>query len=189
MKSCSSPKVEMRQSVVHGKGLFAKESISAGEIVVNFDGGRGQFITLVEADSLYDRGNDHMIQVGENLFFAAVSDSDMETEDLINHSCNPNCGIHGSLCIVAMRNIAVNEEITFDYAMSESSQYHVVCKCGNNNCRKIITGDDWKIKKLQNKYRGFFSDYLQQKIDSLNRNLQTHEEKTKTNKESVSVDS
>lgn len=53
--------------------------------------------------------------------------------------------------------------------MQESSKFELKCKCGSKNCRKIIRGDDWKIKKLQKKYKGYFSDYLQKKIDKLNR--------------------
>ena len=38
-----------------------------------------------------------MIQVDDDLFFAAMGDDDLEDEDFINHSCEPNCGIRGSL--------------------------------------------------------------------------------------------
>jgi len=34
------------------------------------------------------------------------------------------------------------------------------------NSRKVITGQDWRKKELQDKYRGFMSAYLQRKIDT-----------------------
>src|SRR5215510_13696998 len=64
----------------------------------------------------------------------------------------------------AMRDIQPGEEITFDYAMTESSDYSMPCKCGREYCRGIITGNDWKNGKLQQKYAGYFSEYLNKKI-------------------------
>jgi hypothetical protein len=67
---------------------------------------------------------------------------------------------------VAMRDIAVDEEICFDYAMSDSSDYdEFECGCGSPNCRKRISGSDWKKPELQKRYKGYFSPYLQQRID------------------------
>ena len=165
MKSYSSPKVVMRPSSLHGKGLFAGDKIFAGELVVDFSSGRGEFINCNKADTLYEQGNDHMIQVDDDLFFAAVSTDDIEDEDHINHSCEPNCGIRGSLQIVAMRDVEPGEEMTLDYAMFESSQYSFKCICGARNCRRTITGDDWRILELQKRYAGYFSGYLQKKIE------------------------
>lgn len=39
--SYRSPKTEARDSPIHGKGLFAKEAIAAGEIVAVKGGGQG----------------------------------------------------------------------------------------------------------------------------------------------------
>ena len=126
----------------------------------------GEIISSEEADVLFDKGNDYMIQIDENLYFAAVSDTDIEPGDYLNHSCDPNAGIQNSIKIVAMRDIQPGEEITFDYAMSESRELSLECACGKENCRKKITSDDWKLPELQKKYQGYFSDYLQKKLAS-----------------------
>lgn len=165
--SYSSPKVEMRGSSISGRGLFAKGLIKRGKLIVDFNGGKGKFVDSSEADRLYSHGDDYFLQVENNLYFAATRKDEIENEDYINHSCNPNCGIRGSLQIVAMRDIKLDEEITFDYAMSESSNYRMNCNCGSDNCRKVITGNDWKITELQNKFRGYFSEYLRRKIDKI----------------------
>ena len=162
--SYSSSKVEMRVSPISGRGLFAKETIQEGELVVSFENGKGKFVDSKIADALYDKGNDHILQVDDDLYFCATNLEEVENEDHINHSCDPNLGIDGSLKFVAMRDIASGEELAFDYAMSESSDYKIRCNCGSPRCRKIITGEDWKIKELQKKYRGYFSEYLQKKI-------------------------
>lgn len=164
-KSFVSSKVELKESNI-GKGLFAKEKILKDEIVVDFSKGPGKILKDKEFKKFFDSGYDYGIQVEEDAIFAATGDEELEEADFINHSCNPTCGIKDSLKIVAMRDIEIGEEITFDYAMSESTPYSIKCECGSKNCRKLITGDDWKITELQKKYKGYFSNYLQKKIDS-----------------------
>jgi hypothetical protein len=39
------------------------------------------------------------------------------------------------------------------------------CDCGARRCRKRITESDWKLAELQRKYDGYFSEYIQEKID------------------------
>lgn len=151
MSSYISPKVEVRESKISKKGIFAVDKILKGE----------------EADSLYENGNDYMLQIDNNLFSVSVKNGELDDANFINHSCNPNCGISGSLKIIAMRDIEPEEEITFDYVMSESSDYEMECKCSSSNCRKVITGNDWKNEELQKRYNGFFSDYLQHMIDEI----------------------
>jgi hypothetical protein len=38
------------------------------------------------------------------------------------------------------------------------------CKCGTAICREVVSGDDWKIPELRDKYAGWFSTYLERKI-------------------------
>jgi len=163
MSSYISPKVKSRKSKI-GKGLFAIKEIHKGELIIDFTHAPGKLVTTKEADRLYEKGNDYMIQVDENIFFAASNKREIEDSDFINHSCNPNSGIKVSLKIVAMRDIKRGEEITMDYAMCESSEFSIKCLCGSPRCRKVITGNDWKEKELQRKYKGYFSYYLQKKI-------------------------
>lgn len=162
-KSFLSPKVKLQKTKI-GKGLVVKKPIQVGELVVDFSTGPGKHLSLKKADQLYDLGSDYMIQVGENEFFVATNKKELEDADYINHSCNPTCGIKGSLKIVAMRDIFPGEEISIDYSMSESSNYEFKCECGSDICRQIITGQDWQKKELQKKYLGYFYDYLQNKI-------------------------
>jgi hypothetical protein len=84
-----------------------------------------------------------------------------------NHSCNANSGLRGEITGVAMRNIKKDEEITFDYAFIDNEDNIFDCTCGEPNCRKKITGYDWKIKELQDKYFDYFASYLKEKILSM----------------------
>ena len=163
MKSYVSEKVKLQKSKKGGEGLYAISKIKKDQIIVDYEGAPGKFLTAVEGDKLYDEGNDFMMQVDDGHYFVATSEDELEDADFINHSCDPNCGIRGSLKIVAMRDIEPGEEITFDYAMSESSNYKMNCNCGAKNCRKVVSGDDWKIPGLSKRYKGYFSRYLSSK--------------------------
>jgi hypothetical protein len=88
-----------------------------------------------------------------------------EAGDMINHSCEPNCGISGTSSVQALRDIEIGEELSFDYAMSDSSQYdEFTCACGKDKCREKITGMDWQKKDLQAKYSKYFSAYIESLI-------------------------
>ncbi len=167
MPSFLSTKIKLQNSPKSSRGLFATEEIKQDEVAIDYTDGFGKYINNKEADALYEKGFDHMIQVDDDLFFAATNENEFEEADLLNHSCEPNCGIKNKLKIVAMRDIKIGEEVTIDYAMMESSEYSFKCNCGAPNCRKIVSGNDWKITQLQQKYKGYFSDYLQNRIEHL----------------------
>ena len=106
------------------------------------------------------------IQVEEDLYL--VSDEMPEPGDMLNHSCDPNCGLSGSTVLVAMRDIAEGEELTFDYAMCDASDYdEFACLCGQATCRQVVTGADWRDPVIQARYSGWFSAYLSKRIAAL----------------------
>ena len=81
-----------------------------------------------------------------------------------NHSCDPNIGVQGQIIFVAMRDINAGEELTHDWATTDDDTYEMACACGAPQCRKIITGQDWRRQDVQEKYRDYMSWYLQEKI-------------------------
>lgn len=106
------------------------------------------------------------MQVEEELYLTSITLG--EQPDYINHSCDPNAGLSGQISVVAMRDIAKGEEVTFDYAMADGSSYdEFPCACGASTCRGLVSGDDWRNQILWHRYRGFFSPYLQRRIDQL----------------------
>jgi len=168
MASYLSSKVKIGTSKKSGKGLFAIDKIQKGEIVIDYKDGIGKYVNHAEAEKLWLQGIDYDIQIKQDLFFVPSGrGKEIEEADYLNHSCNPTCGIRDVLKIVAMRDIEKGEEITFDYAMSESYPYNMKCNCGEKNCRGNITGDDWERPELQTRYKGYFSDYINKMIDSL----------------------
>jgi SET domain-containing protein len=165
-----SPKTEVRESKIHGCGLFATADITKDEIVA-VKGGR-----IVDRETLREKITPLLgsveIQIDADLFIAPVTDEERELSMLYsNHSCDANLGICGQITFVAMRDIRAGEELTHDWATTDDDDYCVECKCGAPNCRKILTGKDWQRSELQRRYEGYFSAYLTRKVAMLDRGL------------------
>jgi len=161
-----SPKTEVRESKIHGRGLFATADIAKDEIVA-VKGGH-----IVDGKTLRERITPVLgpveIQLDDNLFIAPVTNEGRELSMLyLNHSCDPNLGMRGEITFVAMRDIRADEELTHDWAMTDNDDYSVECNCGAPDCRKTLTGKDWQRRDLQKRYAGYFAAYLSRKITLL----------------------
>lgn len=104
------------------------------------------------------------IQIDEEFFIVPTAREELEQKGVFNHSCDPNIGFSSSVTFVAMKNVAVGEELVFDYAFNESYHDGFVCQCGSFTCRKQISQEDWKLQNLQEKYREYFSPYLRKRF-------------------------
>lgn len=94
------PLVFVKDSAIHGKGLFAKKPIKEGEIIGEIKGKPtkkdGPYVLWIE-DENYDG-----IKV-KNIF------------KYINHNQKPNAVYYDDLTVVALRDIEKGEEITHHY--------------------------------------------------------------------------
>lgn len=171
MYSWISSKIKVDKSKKLGIGTFVVKPIKKGELVI-VQG--GQMISSAEFDS--DKFKPiwyHAFQVEREVYICPFN-LDRDTFDgvfNVNHSCNPTCGFKGQVTMVSLRDLEPGEEITFDYAMtdveSEGEGWEdMECLCGSKDCRKKITGNDWKLSELRKKYRGYFSTYVQNLIDA-----------------------
>ena len=146
-----------------GWGSYAAEPIRAGETVAAFG---GQCVSRATLETLDDGSAAHAVQIDDDLFLVAPLTT--LPDDTIGHSCDPNCGIAGGVLIVAMRDIAIGELLTFDHAMTAGCDVNEFeCQCGVATCRHKVTGHDWMLPELQLAYRGFFSPYLAKRISGL----------------------
>jgi hypothetical protein len=160
-----SPKTEVRSSPIQGQGLFATRPIAKGEIVAVKG---GHVLTRAEWTVLERELGPAEIQLTEDLVIAPVSAEERPGAMLYtNHSCDPNIAIQGQIVLVAMRDITPGEELTHDWATTDDGDYEMECRCGSPRCRRLITGKDWMKPELQARYRGWFSWFLQRKIDAL----------------------
>lgn len=163
-----SPKTEVRESPIQGRGLFAREPIAKDEIVAV----KGGYVLSGEQwRTLEPELGSAEIQIAEDLFIAPVSQDHREGSMLFtNHSCEPNIGIQGQIVFVAMRDVAAGEELTHDWATADDGDYEMQCHCGAPSCRGTITGKDWMKPELQERYRGWFCWFLERKIAGLRQN-------------------
>lgn len=157
-----SLKTVVQTSRIQGRGLFAQAFIAAGEIVCIKGGHIFNRATLQEIQKTLGPAE---IQIGENLFIGPLAVNEREGSMIFsNHSCNPNLGVKGQIVFVAMRDIQAGEELTHDWAMTDDDNYEMTCNCGAPNCRKTITGQDWRKRELQEKYQNYMSWYILEKI-------------------------
>lgn len=144
------------------RGVFAIADIAKGEVLAVWG---GRILTLDQLKSTDPMRELHAVQVEKDLFLAPINQ--MEPANYFNHSCNPSAGLRGQITLVSMRAIAQGEQVCYDYAMSEASSYNEFdCLCGGPNCRHQITGDDWKLTELWERYRGYFSPHVRRKINA-----------------------
>lgn len=157
-----SPKLQERvKPEVNGMGVIAVNAIQKGELLAIW-GGQIIHASEVSPDMPNLRG---VLQIEEEHYLFAPG---TDPADLFNHSCSPNAGFNGQITLVAMEDIEAGEEVCFDYAMCDGSDYDEFdCACGSANCRGHVTGNDWQRQELWERYEGYFSPYLQRRIDRL----------------------
>jgi hypothetical protein len=155
-----TPDAAVAPAGAKGSGTFATQPIAAGTTVAGFG---GSVVDRAEFDTLDEEWRTHSLQIDDQLYM--VTRPPFAPADLVNHSCEPNCGIIGSCLVVTMRDVAAGEELCFDYAMTDTNDYdEFVCACGTPSCRGLVTGGDWKRPELQERYAGYFSSYITRKI-------------------------
>ena len=123
--------LEVRVKPSGEKGLFSKRLFKKGEVVFKLEGA----ITRYPTQYSIEVGSDEHITDGVGQY--------------LNHSCEPNTEIERAKREVrAKRDIAVGEELTFDYNANETEMaYPFECKCGSKNCQGLIGG--WKKKVVK----------------------------------------
>ena len=157
-----TPKAEVKEANIHGKGLFAKEPILEGEKVVIWGGSN---YTDKNGAIEQEKNGKLVMQWDEDLF--SFEDRGEDDTYFINHSCDSDLWMTDAFTLVARKNIEVGQEITADYVLWEGSEDYVSqweCNCGKSYCRKKITGKDYLTKDLQKKYSGHFSPLINKKI-------------------------
>ncbi len=147
-----------RRSAIHGRGVYARCAIPDGTRVVEYTGER---ITKAEAArretqrlARGKRGQDDCVYIFD---LNRRHDLDGRTRGnvarLINHSCAPNCRVdvlRGRIWIIARRDIAPGEELTFDYGFRFSEWRNHACRCGVARCAGFIVAQAqrWRLRRV-----------------------------------------
>ncbi|MEM7208368.1 MAG: SET domain-containing protein-lysine N-methyltransferase [Pseudomonadota bacterium] len=160
--SFRSPKIQVSDDTLAGRGVVAVDHISKGEIVAIKS---GHLVDRETVQRITENIGDFSLQIHDDVYLTPTTQEEVEqTTIFINHSCDANVGFQGSIFYVALRDIDVGEELCHDYAMARTDDYTLECRCGATDCRGTVTGKDWKLPEVQAKYGEFFVDYVLRKI-------------------------
>lgn len=124
--------VEVRESTISGKGVFATVLIANSEIILKIDDSR---VVTAEDPVNPDLGEDpehcDYLPDGSTILMQAP-------ERYINHSCSPNVyvfSVNSERFLLPIRAIAKDEEIVYDYSINAIGGDVWKCDCGSDNCR------------------------------------------------------
>jgi SET domain-containing protein len=131
--------IEVRESGVHGRGVYAAQAIPEGARIIEYTGER------VSWEAAPDNPDDpHTFNFGLENGDVINPEAGGNDARWINHSCDPNCEAveeDDRVFIYAMRDIQLGEELLYDYHMeldepiTEASKKKFACHCGASNCR------------------------------------------------------
>ncbi|MBP9703077.1 SET domain-containing protein-lysine N-methyltransferase [Candidatus Woesebacteria bacterium] len=131
--------VEVKNSPIQGKGVYATKSFSVGELVLIIDDSH----VVTDESTLTNDDNEFRADYFDNKIVLMQS-----PEVYINHSCDPNTyvkTIDGIRYVLAMKPIKVGDEITYDYSINGDNEGTFPCHCGSQKCRKVYQGNFFKL--------------------------------------------
>ncbi|XP_061753481.1 histone-lysine N-methyltransferase 2B isoform X4 [Nerophis ophidion] len=146
LEKTSKEAVGVYRSLIHGRGLFCKRNIEAGEMVIEYAG-------IVIRAVLTDKREKYYDSKGIGCYMFRIDDFDVVDATMqgnagrfINHSCEPNCysrviNVDGRkhIVIFALRKIYRGEELTYDYKFPiEDAESKLHCNCGTRRCRRFL---------------------------------------------------
>lgn len=155
----SSPLIEVRNSPVHGRGVFAVQPIKKGTRILEYLGDR---VSHEAADKRYedhDESDNHtflFIVDKKTVIDAGVGGNDAR---FINHQCEGNCESvieNRRVFIDAVRDIEPGQELGYDYEIGREKDDPpnvdeiYACRCGSPKCRGTML---WPAKRPQPKRR------------------------------------
>ena len=123
----------VKSSSLHGAGVYTTAPVKKGTRVLEYTGPR---LTAKACEGMYADT--------EVTYLFAMDDGDTIIDGFgmaafVNHSCQPNCEadqIDNRVWIIALRDIAAGEELTYDYNIYDAEPGEdVTCHCGANSCR------------------------------------------------------
>lgn len=140
----------MRNSPIHGKGVFAAADLPAGETLIEYKGRR---LTHARADAIYgdDGESGHTFLFTLNDDYVIDANVGGNTARWINHGCAPNCQAvteedeggdrrRDRVLIETIRPIKAGEELVYDYGITLDEAHTPrlkkiwACRCGAPRC-------------------------------------------------------
>jgi len=147
-----SENIEIRESPIHGRGVYSTKKIKKDDCIVEYI---GQRISWKEA---LKRHPHDPLQPFHTFYFSLTNGKVIDgnvngnVAKWINHSCKPNCEAKEfkdknnklRVFIFAKRNIKKEEELFYDYGLeldadhTNEEKLNYKCLCGKKTCRKTM---------------------------------------------------
>ncbi|MCB1203503.1 MAG: SET domain-containing protein-lysine N-methyltransferase [Verrucomicrobiae bacterium] len=148
---CDSKWCEIRQSGIHGRGLFAKRRIPQGTPVIEYV---GEKIDKEESDRRGWARIAYAKKTGDAAVYIFTLNDRFDIDGnvpwnaarLINHSCEPNCEAYideDAIWIGSLRDIEKGEELFYNYGFDLESWEDHPCRCGAKRCIGYIAGKEY----------------------------------------------
>lgn len=154
------PAFIVRNSPIHGRGVFATRKIPADTLLVEYEGER------ISAKKAAKRHGADPANPYHTFFFSLENgkliDGGVDGSDArwINHACEPNCEAReedGQVFIYTLRDIKRGEEFNYDYGLIvEERQTKEIkkayeCRCGAETCRNTMLARKEKKRSKKKK--------------------------------------
>ncbi len=145
-------KYQVGKSSIQGKGVILTKDLEKDETIFLF---LGKEVTMTSG---YWFHKPNALQIG---YVKWLEPRPGSVGNYLNHSCSPNAGVRGKNRIVAMRSLKAGEEVTIDYALSETYPlWHMKCSCKARNCRKVVKPYQDMPSQRMKKYINYTSQYI-----------------------------
>ncbi len=142
-------RVIVRQSPVHGRGVFALRPLVEGERILEY---KGEVVSWRNAVSHHRRHG-----IDGHTFLFGLSDGRVidgsrggNSSRWLNHACAANCEAveqEGRIFILATRDIGAGAELFIDYQLvvtdelDDELRQQYQCRCGAMDCRRSMLAD------------------------------------------------
>ena len=151
-----TPLYIVKESPIHGRGVFARQHINAGERIIEYT------VEIITSDESARRAEASGGPINHTFFFSLADgnliDGGSHGNDarFINHSCDPNCEAYeedGRVFIHALRDIEQDEELNYNYALIYEARHTpaikkaFACYCGAANCTGVMLAPKKRSRK------------------------------------------
>ena len=136
-------KYTIKGNAIAGYGIYATQSLAAGDILFEGEGLAQRIITKTYVQQYWEEKAQedfrrYAYPISDEVFI--LWDEQPENWAPQNHSCQANTAYEG-LNVYTTKAIAKGEELTLDYSSFLSTDMQpFMCQCGTSNCRGLITG-------------------------------------------------
>jgi hypothetical protein len=141
--------VLVKDSNIHGRGVFASQDIDKGSCIIEYKGERISWKKALERHPHDPEQPNHTFYF--SLSSGKVIDGKVNGNDAkwINHSCSPNCIANelkdhkgrSRVFLFAGKNIKIGDELFYDYSLeiegkkTKALKKDYQCLCGKKKCR------------------------------------------------------